>query len=58
MIITTGTFLKGLIHIGMSHYPSGRAGEFPSVGLSDNLRELCFELGRLKTEAERAIGIK
>ena len=49
VIITTGTFLKGLIHIGFVHYPSGRAGEFPSVGLSDNLRELGFELGRLKT---------
>ena len=49
VIITTGTFLKGLIHIGLSHYPSGRAGEFPSVGLSDCLRELGFELGRLKT---------
>jgi tRNA uridine 5-carboxymethylaminomethyl modification enzyme len=49
VIITTGTFLKGLIHIGLSHYPSGRAGEFPSVGLSDNLRQLGFELGRLKT---------
>jgi tRNA uridine 5-carboxymethylaminomethyl modification enzyme len=49
VIITTGTFLKGLIHIGMSHYPSGRAGEFPSVGLSDNLSQLGFELGRLKT---------
>jgi tRNA uridine 5-carboxymethylaminomethyl modification enzyme len=49
VIITTGTFLKGLIHIGLVHYPSGRAGEFPSVGLSDNLRELGFEMGRLKT---------
>jgi tRNA uridine 5-carboxymethylaminomethyl modification enzyme len=49
VIITTGTFLKGLIHIGLIHYPSGRAGEFPSVGLSDNLRELGFDLGRLKT---------
>jgi tRNA uridine 5-carboxymethylaminomethyl modification enzyme len=49
VIVTTGTFLKGLIHIGLVHYPSGRAGEFPSVGLSDNLRELGFELGRLKT---------
>jgi len=49
VIVTTGTFLKGLIHIGLSHYPSGRAGEFPSVGLSDNLRDLGFELGRLKT---------
>jgi tRNA uridine 5-carboxymethylaminomethyl modification enzyme len=49
VIITTGTFLKGLIHIGLVHYPSGRAGEFPSIGLSDNLRELGFEIGRLKT---------
>ncbi len=49
VIITTGTFLKGLIHIGFAQYPSGRAGEFPSVGLSDSLRELGFELGRLKT---------
>ena len=49
VIVTTGTFLKGLIHIGLAHYPSGRAGEFPSVGLSDNLYELGFELGRLKT---------
>jgi tRNA uridine 5-carboxymethylaminomethyl modification enzyme len=49
VIVTTGTFLKGLIHIGLVHYPSGRAGEFPSVGLSDSLRELGFEIGRLKT---------
>ena len=49
VIITTGTFLKGLIHIGLAHYPSGRAGEFPSVGLSDCLRTLGFEIGRLKT---------
>ncbi len=49
VIVTTGTFLKGLIHIGLVHYPSGRAGEFPSVGLSDNLKSLGFELGRLKT---------
>jgi len=49
VIITTGTFLKGLIHIGLVHYPSGRAGEFPSVGLSDCLRELGFDIARLKT---------
>ncbi|OGW41551.1 MAG: tRNA uridine-5-carboxymethylaminomethyl(34) synthesis enzyme MnmG [Nitrospirae bacterium GWD2_57_9] len=49
VIVTTGTFLKGLIHIGLVNYPSGRAGEFPSVGLSDSLRELGFEIGRLKT---------
>lgn len=49
VIVTTGTFLKGLIHIGISHYSAGRAGEFASIGLSDNLAELGFELGRLKT---------
>jgi tRNA uridine 5-carboxymethylaminomethyl modification enzyme len=49
VIVTTGTFLKGLIHIGLVQYPSGRAGEFPSNSLSDNLRSLGFEIGRLKT---------
>ena len=49
VIITTGTFLKGLIHIGLDNFPSGRAGEFPSVGLSDSLRDLGFSIGRLKT---------
>jgi len=49
VIITTGTFLKGLIHIGLDNYQAGRAGEFPSVGLSDSLRELGLNMGRLKT---------
>lgn len=49
VIVATGTFLKGLIHIGLVHYPAGRAGEFPSNTLSDNLRALGFEIGRLKT---------
>ncbi len=49
VIITTGTFLKGLIHVGLESYSAGRAGEFPSVGLSDSLSELGFRLGRLKT---------
>jgi tRNA uridine 5-carboxymethylaminomethyl modification enzyme len=49
IIVTTGTFLKGLIHIGLDSFQAGRAGEFPSVGLSDCLRELGFKLGRLKT---------
>ena len=49
VIITTGTFLKGLIHIGLTNFPSGRAGEFPSIGLSDCIRALGFEIGRLKT---------
>lgn len=49
VIVTTGTFLKGLIHIGLDNFPSGRAGEFPSVGLSESLRELGLKVGRLKT---------
>jgi len=49
VILTTGTFLQGLIHIGMVHYPGGRAGELPSVGLSEDLARLGFILGRLKT---------
>ncbi len=49
VILTTGTFLRGLIHVGLTNYPAGRAGEFPSLGLSDNLMELGFTLGRLKT---------
>jgi tRNA uridine 5-carboxymethylaminomethyl modification enzyme len=49
VIVTTGTFLKGLIHIGFENFSAGRAGEFPSVGLSDSLRELGLEMGRLKT---------
>ncbi len=49
VIVTTGTFLKGLIHIGLDNFQAGRAGEFPSVGLSASLKELGLELGRLKT---------
>ncbi|MBM4128801.1 MAG: tRNA uridine-5-carboxymethylaminomethyl(34) synthesis enzyme MnmG, partial [Nitrospira sp.] len=49
VIVTTGTFLKGLIHIGLENFPSGRAGEFPSIGLSDSLMELGFKIGRLNT---------
>ncbi len=49
VIITTGTFLKGLIHIGLDNFQAGRAGEFASVGLSDSLALQGFKLGRLKT---------
>ncbi len=49
IIVTTGTFLKGLIHIGTDSFQAGRAGEFPSIGLSDSLRELGLKMGRLKT---------
>jgi len=49
VILTTGTFLRGLIHIGLQSYRAGRAGEFPADRLSDSLRQLGLELGRLKT---------
>ena len=49
VIICTGTFLKGLVHIGMVNFPAGRAGDFPSMKLSDSLRGLGFSVGRLKT---------
>lgn len=49
VILTTGTFLKGLIHVGLKNYSAGRAGDFSAEGLSDHLRELGFHVGRLKT---------
>ncbi len=49
VIITTGTFLKGLMHIGHETFAAGRAGEFPSTGLSDSLAKIGLKLGRLKT---------
>ncbi len=49
VVVTTGTFLKGRIHTGMVHMESGRAGEFPAVGLSASLKKLGLKLGRLKT---------
>jgi tRNA uridine 5-carboxymethylaminomethyl modification enzyme len=49
VIITTGTFLNGLVHIGASQTASGRAGELASLGLAACLRQLGFEIGRMKT---------
>jgi tRNA uridine 5-carboxymethylaminomethyl modification enzyme len=49
VILTTGTFLKGLVHIGMKNYSAGRAGDFAAMGLSDHLAQLGFHIGRLKT---------
>ena len=49
VVLCSGTFLGGLIHIGLTSIPAGRAGEFPAIGLSDNLRKLGFQVGRLKT---------
>ena len=49
VVLTTGTFLGGLIHIGAEKIPAGRVGEAPSLGLSQTLRRAGFALGRLKT---------
>ncbi len=49
VILATGTFLSGLVHIGFKSIPAGRAGEFASYGLAQNLREAGFQLGRMKT---------
>ncbi|EPR42349.1 tRNA uridine 5-carboxymethylaminomethyl modification enzyme mnmG [Desulfovibrio sp. X2] len=49
VLLTTGTFLSGLIHIGLSNFPGGRLGDPPSLGLSADLAALGLALGRLKT---------
>ncbi len=49
VVLTTGTFLRGLIHIGERQTPAGRVGEAPALGLSLTLQRLGFALGRLKT---------
>jgi tRNA uridine 5-carboxymethylaminomethyl modification enzyme len=49
LILVPGTFLNGLVHIGLTHFPSGRMGDPPSIGLSESLKKLGFRMGRLKT---------
>ncbi len=49
VVLTTGTFLGGVIHIGMNNHAGGRAGDVPSIALAKRLRELPFNVGRLKT---------
>ena len=49
IVLTAGTFLNGLIHIGLEHYQGGRAGDPASVGLAQRLKELPLRVGRLKT---------
>ena len=49
VIITTGTFMRGLIHVGNVNYPGGRGGDPPSLGLSDSLKEHGIEIVRFKT---------
>jgi tRNA uridine 5-carboxymethylaminomethyl modification enzyme len=49
LVVTTGTFLNGLVHVGLEQRPSGRHGEPPSIGLAASMRAMGFEIGRLKT---------
>ena len=49
LVLTPGTFLNGLVHIGLTHFPAGRMGDPPSIGLSESLKKLGFRMGRLKT---------
>ena len=49
IVLTTGTFLRGLIHMGEKTIPAGRVGEKPAIALSDTLMDVGFALGRLKT---------
>jgi len=49
LILAPGTFMNGLIHIGLDHFPAGRMGDPPSIGLSESLKRLGFRMGRLKT---------
>jgi tRNA uridine 5-carboxymethylaminomethyl modification enzyme len=49
VVLAPGTFLNGLVHIGLVHFPAGRLGEFPAVQLGRNLAEMGFRLGRFKT---------
>ncbi|KAJ5613060.1 hypothetical protein N7510_006254 [Penicillium lagena] len=58
VVITTGTFLGGEIHIGMDVFPSGRMGEAPTYGLSKSLRDAGFQLGRLKTGTPPRLDMK
>ncbi|MEA3384685.1 MAG: tRNA uridine-5-carboxymethylaminomethyl(34) synthesis enzyme MnmG [Campylobacterota bacterium] len=57
VVLTTGTFMKGLIHIGENQYPAGRAWEAPSTTLSDQLKELGLNVGRLKTGTPARINV-
>ncbi|WP_082889988.1 FAD-dependent oxidoreductase, partial [Oleiphilus sp. HI0066] len=49
VVLTTGTFLGGVIHVGLENHSGGRAGDPPSIALANRLRELPFRVGRLKT---------
>lgn len=58
VVLTAGTFLGGIIHIGMEQQSGGRAGDPPSIALADRLREMPFRVGRLKTGTPPRIDAK
>lgn len=58
LIITSGTFLKGVIHIGKNTYKGGRYNHFPSEGLSESIKSLGFDMGRLKTGTPMRVNAK
>ena len=58
VVLTTGTFLNGLIHIGMVSFPAGRAGEFAAIDLSQSLKNIGLKLGRFKTGTSPRIDIR
>lgn len=49
MVLTTGTFLRGMIHIGLKEFPAGRMGDQPAIGLAKSLEDAGFTIARLKT---------
>ncbi len=55
IVLTPGTFLNGLIHIGLTHMPGGRLGDPPCLGLSENLKSFGFNMSRLKTGTTASI---
>ena len=58
VVLTTGTFMRGLIHVGMNNYPGGRAGEPSAEKLSESIRSLGFTVGRLKTGTPARLSAK
>jgi tRNA uridine 5-carboxymethylaminomethyl modification enzyme len=54
VVLTAGTFLSGLIHVGLEHYEAGRAGDPPAKTLGARLRELALPLGASRPEPRRA----
>ncbi|OZG73231.1 tRNA uridine-5-carboxymethylaminomethyl(34) synthesis enzyme MnmG [Hahella sp. CCB-MM4] len=58
VVLTTGTFLGGIIHIGLQNHSGGRAGDPPSIALANRLREMPFRVGRLKTGTPPRIDAK